>query len=153
MNEHVLTVTLLTQAIQELLEAEFPLVQVVGEVSNYKRHQSGHRYFTLKDDAAQIRCVLWRGRPVPVELYDGMQVNVRGRITVYPLQGIISSIVILSYPQALVTSIWHSSSSNVNWQHWDISMQHVSGRFHAYHELSGWLPHPLALQSVTSSQR
>lgn len=87
MNEHVLTVTLLTQAIQELLEAEFPLVQVVGEVSNYKRHQSGHRYFTLKDDAAQIRCVLWRGRPVPVELYDGMQVNVRGRITVYPLQG------------------------------------------------------------------
>lgn len=87
MNEHVLTVTLLTQAIQELLEAEFPLVHVVGEISNYKRHQSGHRYFTLKDDSAQIRCVLWRGRSVSVELSDGMQVKVHGRITVYPLQG------------------------------------------------------------------
>lgn len=87
MNEHVLTVTLLTQAIRQTLEDEFPLVHVVGEVSNFKHHQSGHRYFTLKDEGAQIRCVLWRGRPVPVELRDGMLVRVRGRVTVYPLQG------------------------------------------------------------------
>lgn len=87
MNEHVLTVSLLTQAISQVLEAEFPLVHVLGEVSNYKRHQSGHRYFTLKDEGAQIRCVLWRGRTVPFELQDGMQVKVRGRLSVYPLQG------------------------------------------------------------------
>ncbi len=87
MNEHVLTVSLLTQAISQVLEAEFPLVHVLGEVSNYKRHQSGHRYFTLKDEGAQIRCVLWRGRAVPFELQDGMQVKVRGRLSVYPLQG------------------------------------------------------------------
>ncbi|MCS6999476.1 MAG: exodeoxyribonuclease VII large subunit [Bacteroidota bacterium] len=87
MNEHVLTVTLLTQAIRELLETEFPIVHVVGEISNYKLHQSGHRYFTLKDEGAQIRCVIWRGRAVPYELGDGMQVRVRGRLTVYPLQG------------------------------------------------------------------
>ncbi|MCX7929536.1 MAG: exodeoxyribonuclease VII large subunit [Chlorobi bacterium] len=87
MDEHVLTVTLLTQAIRQTLEGEFALVHVIGEISNYKRHQSGHRYFTLKDEGAQIRCVLWRGRPVPVELSDGMQVKVRGRLSVYPLQG------------------------------------------------------------------
>lgn len=87
MNEHVLTVSLLTQAISQVLEEEFPLVHVLGEVSNYKRHQSGHRYFTLKDEGAQIRCVLWRGRTVPFELRDGMQVKVRGRLSVYPLQG------------------------------------------------------------------
>ncbi|GIV56059.1 MAG: exodeoxyribonuclease 7 large subunit [Candidatus Kapaibacterium sp.] len=87
MNEHVLTVSLLTQAISQVLEEEFPLVHVLGEVSNYKRHQSGHRYFTLKDEGAQIRCVLWRGRTVPFELQDGMQVKVRGRLSVYPLQG------------------------------------------------------------------
>lgn len=87
MQEYVFTVSLLTQAIQELLEAEFPIVHVVGEISNYKRHQSGHRYFILKDASAQIRCVLWRGRPVPFELTDGMQVRVRGKVTVYPLQG------------------------------------------------------------------
>jgi exodeoxyribonuclease VII large subunit len=87
MDEHVLTVTSLTQAIRETLEAEFPIVHVVGEVSNYKLHQSGHRYFTLKDEGAQIRCVLWRGRQADVELRDGMQIKVRGRLTVYPLQG------------------------------------------------------------------
>ncbi len=87
MNEHVLTVSLLTQAISQVLEAEFPLVYVLGEISNYKHHQSGHRYFTLKDEGAQIRCVLWRGRPVHFELRDGMQVKVRGRLSVYPLQG------------------------------------------------------------------
>lgn len=87
MNEHVLTVSLLTQAISQVLESEFPLVYVLGEVSNYKRHQSGHRYFTLKDEGAQIRCVLWRGRALPFELQDGMQVKVRGRLSVYPLQG------------------------------------------------------------------
>ncbi len=87
MNEHVLTVTSLTQAIRQTLESEFPVVYVVGEVSNYKRHQSGHRYFTLKDEGAQIRCVLWRGRQVEVEFHDGMQVKVRGRLSVYPLQG------------------------------------------------------------------
>lgn len=87
MNEHVLTVTSLTQAIREKLETEFPIVHVVGEISNYKHHQSGHRYFTFKDEGAQIRCVIWRGRQVDIALRDGMQIKVRGRLSVYPLQG------------------------------------------------------------------
>ncbi len=87
MNNDALSVTLLTRIIQETLENEFPFVRVVGEISNYKHHSSGHRYFTLKDDTAQIRCVMWRTRSISMQPSDGLKVVVTGRLSLYPSQG------------------------------------------------------------------
>ena len=56
----VYTVTRLNQEARDLLELTFPYLWVEGEVSNLARPPSGHLYFTLKDDAAQIRGVIWR---------------------------------------------------------------------------------------------
>ena len=58
----VMTVTALNQAVARLLERSFPLSWIAGEVSNFTRASSGHWYFTLKDDAAQVRAVMFRGR-------------------------------------------------------------------------------------------
>ena len=57
MKSHILTVTQLTSQIKNLLEGTFPDVWVEGEVSSWKRAASGHYYFSLKDDRAQVRCV------------------------------------------------------------------------------------------------
>ncbi len=83
------TVTELTRHIKQMLESGFPSVVVVGEISNLKRHTSGHIYFTLKDDTAQLSAVLWRSR-VPflhTAPQDGMKVVVTGRISVYEVRG------------------------------------------------------------------
>lgn len=82
-----LSVSELTHHLQRLLEESFPYVRVRGEISNYKLHSSGHRYFTLKDEGAQLACVLWRGRPLNVELHDGLRVVAEGSITVRPQRG------------------------------------------------------------------
>ena len=58
----VLTVSALNQAVARLLERSFPLTWIAGEISNFTRASSGHWYFTLKDDAAQVRAVMFRGR-------------------------------------------------------------------------------------------
>src|SRR5689334_3176903 len=87
MTNDALTVSILTRIIQERLESDFPFVRVLGEISNYKQHSSGHRYFTLKDEGAQIRCVMWRTRSLAFQPSDGMKVFVSGRITLYPAQG------------------------------------------------------------------
>jgi len=57
-----LTVSALNRAVAGLLERSFPLVRVQGEIANLTRAASGHWYFTLKDDAAQVRCVMFRSR-------------------------------------------------------------------------------------------
>src|SRR5690625_7857974 len=59
---------------------EYGDVWVEGEISNFKRHRSGHCYFTLKDEDAQVRCVMWRHftRYVFFEPQDGMLVRVHG---------------------------------------------------------------------------
>jgi len=83
------TVGLLTRRITAALEAEFPDVWVVGEISNFNRHTSGHVFFTLKDDQASIRCVLWKsaaGRLAP-DIGDGVEVEVRGHVSVFEKQG------------------------------------------------------------------
>ena len=56
----IFTVAELTRAIRGTLETKFGAVWVQGEVSNYKLHPSGHQYFTLKDQRAQIACVIFR---------------------------------------------------------------------------------------------
>lgn len=88
-SDKALTVTEITRQIKFSLEAKFPRVWIQGEISNFKQHASGHLYFTLKDEGAQLSVVMWRSRSLylnfPIE--DGMKVIARGSITVYPPRG------------------------------------------------------------------
>lgn len=83
----ILSVSELTRQIRTLLEEAIGEVLVVGEISNFKTHTSGHRYFTLKDGEAQIQCVMWKTRQLAFAPTDGMRVVVGGRLTVYPARG------------------------------------------------------------------
>jgi exodeoxyribonuclease VII large subunit len=85
----VFTVAELTRSIRGTLETKFGAVWVQGEISNYKLHPSGHQYFTLKDQRAQIACVIWRDTMAPLRrpLADGAQVQVYGTVTVFEARG------------------------------------------------------------------
>ncbi|MCP5541573.1 MAG: exodeoxyribonuclease VII large subunit [Akkermansiaceae bacterium] len=85
----VLSVSELTRSIRDTLEGRFGTVWVEGEISNYRPHGSGHHYFTLKDDTAQLSCVLFRGqaRNLSMRLADGLKVQAEGEITVYEARG------------------------------------------------------------------
>ena len=85
----ILTVGELTRSIRNLLETRFGAVWVQGEISNYKKHPSGHQYFTLKDQRAAISCVIFRDAlpPFPKPLSDGMQVQIYGNVTVFEARG------------------------------------------------------------------
>jgi len=87
--QQTLTVSQLTSQIKNSLEGEFPNVWVAGEISNHSRPQSGHSYFTLKDDQAQIRAVMWRSAAARLkfELADGLDVVCHGHIDVYAPRG------------------------------------------------------------------
>jgi exodeoxyribonuclease VII large subunit len=84
-----LTVSELTRRIKKILETGFPGILVGGELSNVKLHSSGHLYFTLKDESAQLPGVMWRSRVPSLSFVpaDGMKVVVSGRITVYEVRG------------------------------------------------------------------
>jgi exodeoxyribonuclease VII large subunit len=84
-----LTVSELTDRIQGVLETEFLDVWVEGEVSNLKLATSGHWYFSLKDERAQLAAVVWRNdaRLVRFRPKDGMKVLARGQLRVYPPRG------------------------------------------------------------------
>lgn len=83
------TVSDLTEAIRTALEAEFSSVSVVGEISGTRAGPSGHVYFTLKDEGAQISCALFArtARFLRFKPRDGLQVVVRGRVDVYAPRG------------------------------------------------------------------
>ncbi|TAK53209.1 MAG: exodeoxyribonuclease VII large subunit, partial [Bacteroidetes bacterium] len=88
--EHnIISVSDLTRRIKSVLETDFTNVAISGEISNFKRHSSGHLYFTLKDQSAQISGVLWRGRAAYLSFtpQDGMKVIARGNVTVYEPRG------------------------------------------------------------------
>jgi exodeoxyribonuclease VII large subunit len=87
MSEKPLKISEISSKIKDVLENTFISVYITGEISNYKYHSSGHHYFSLKDENAQISCVIWRSRPVRFNLEDGMKVIARGSLTVYPPQG------------------------------------------------------------------
>ncbi len=70
-----------------MIEETFGEVLIVGEISNFKQHTSGHRYFTLKDADASISCVMWRSRQLDFIPADGMRVTVGGKLTVYAARG------------------------------------------------------------------
>ena len=75
MPEKIYTIGQLTRELKELLESSFSRIWVEGEISNYLKHTSGHRYFTLKDQNAQIKCVIWKwqGNNLIFEPFNGMK--------------------------------------------------------------------------------
>ena len=85
----VFSVSAITNAVKLRLEEHFPGVWVAGEVSNFVRASSGHQYFSLKDDKTTIRCCMWRAFALRMRFdpKNGMQVVVRGGITVFPQRG------------------------------------------------------------------
>ncbi|MBD2188992.1 exodeoxyribonuclease VII large subunit [Pseudanabaena mucicola] len=86
-SKDAVTVAGLTQAITLLLRDEIGIVKVTGEISGFTTAASGHRYFTLKDESAQIDCVMWASRTLSFRPKSGMQVVVQGRLTVYATRG------------------------------------------------------------------
>ncbi|MCX6178414.1 MAG: exodeoxyribonuclease VII large subunit [Chlorobiales bacterium] len=89
MSIEILSVSELTLQIKSGLETLFPQVKIKGEISNFKRHSSGHSYLTLKDEGAQIAAVIWKttGNRLAMTLKDGMNVVAEGRLEVYPPSG------------------------------------------------------------------
>ncbi|MBI1933726.1 MAG: exodeoxyribonuclease VII large subunit [Ignavibacteriales bacterium] len=87
--EKAISVSELTNYIKRVIEENFEQVRIIGEISNFKAHASGHWYFTLKDKNAQISCTMWKGlnNYVFFTPQDGMQIVVTGKITVYPPRG------------------------------------------------------------------
>lgn len=85
----VLTVTELNRSVRDLLEHSFPLFWVSGEISNLTRAASGHWYFSLKDSAAQVRCVMFRGRNSYLDWIpkEGDKVEARALVTLYEARG------------------------------------------------------------------
>jgi exodeoxyribonuclease VII large subunit len=84
-----LSVSEITSQIKFQLEESFQQISVIGEISNFKAHISGHWYFTLKDSNASISCTMWKGLNSYVFFtpQDGMKVIVNGKISVYPPRG------------------------------------------------------------------
>lgn len=85
----IITISELTAQIKNLLEGNFQQVWVSGEISNFKHHYSGHMYFTLKDDSAEIKVVMFKGfnQYLRFKPEDGMQVLANGRLSVYEQRG------------------------------------------------------------------
>jgi exodeoxyribonuclease VII large subunit len=99
----VLSVSELTARIKEQLEVAFPAVWVEGEISNLRMPGSGHAYFTLKDETAQLRAVLFRnrGRRIRFEPEDGMKVLAFGGLDLYPPRGEYQLVVELLEPKGV----------------------------------------------------
>ncbi len=96
-DRNIYSVSELTQKIKSLLEENYPFIWINGEISNFRVPSSGHFYFTLKDDAAQISAVMFRGQNKRLEFLpeDGMSVTGYGRISVYAPRGAYQ--IILEY--------------------------------------------------------
>jgi exodeoxyribonuclease VII large subunit len=84
-----LTVSELTESVRKAIEARFQSVWVEGEISNFKAHSSGHWYFTIKDEGAQLRAKCFRSANSRIRFRptDGLHVRARGRLTVYEARG------------------------------------------------------------------
>lgn len=91
MSQQVLTITQINEYIRSMMDQDALLtgLAVKGEISNYKVYPSGHHYFTLKDEGASLRCVMFRSSAVKMRFKpeNGMKVIAMGRIAVYPRDG------------------------------------------------------------------
>ena len=85
----VISISELNRRARQSLEKEFPLLWVAGEISNLTRAASGHVYFSLKDETAQARCVMFRSRAqsIPWRLENGQQVEARALVSLYEPRG------------------------------------------------------------------
>ncbi len=99
----VLTVSQLAERLRQVVEERFPAVWVEGEISNFRFYGSGHAYFTLKDEAAQLRAVLFRNRlrRLRFEPGDGQHVLAFGSLEVYAQRGEYQLVVELLEPKGL----------------------------------------------------
>ncbi len=99
----IYTVSRLTAEIKTLLEDRYPFIWVSGEVTNFVRAGSGHFYFALKDDKAQIKAVMFRGQTRGVKFLpeNGMHLNGLGRISVYEPRGVYQIIFEFLEPQGV----------------------------------------------------
>jgi|TARA_Y100000310_G_scaffold324251_1_gene385913 exodeoxyribonuclease VII large subunit len=91
----VLTVSQITAQVKSVLDGTFQSVLVEGEISNFLHHSSGHMYFTLKDDKAELRAVMFQGDNSRLKFVPegGMKVLVRGKVTVYEARGVYQIII------------------------------------------------------------
>jgi exodeoxyribonuclease VII large subunit len=88
-NHSILSVSDLVRSVRDVVESRFPLMWVSGEISGWRPAASGHVYFSLKDEQAQVDCVMWRNRASYLEWQpkDGAKVEVRALATLYEPRG------------------------------------------------------------------
>lgn len=88
-DKQILTVSDLNRLAREVLEQSFPLFWVSGEVSNFTRAASGHWYFSLKDQTAQVKCVMFKGRNSYIDFIprEGDKIEARATVTLYEARG------------------------------------------------------------------
>ncbi len=103
MTDAVFTVSEITSAIAELMGEAFPRVAIRGQISNLRRQSSGHLYFSLKDEGAQLGCAMWRSSVERMKFRpeDGQDVVASGRVEVYPPHGKYQLIVSSLTPMGL----------------------------------------------------
>ena len=103
MERRVYTVLQINRYIKGMLEDDYILgsLWIKGEISNYKKHSSGHIYFTLKDDKSALDCIMFKeyADMMPFELYNGMDIIVCGYISVYEKTGSYKLYVQIADPQ------------------------------------------------------
>jgi exodeoxyribonuclease VII large subunit len=100
---NILSISELTSQIRDLLEVDFADVWVVGELSSFRAPSSGHLYFTLKDDESQVKAVMFRSSAGLLRFRpeDGLEVIVRGRVSVYPARGDLQLYVTIMEPRGV----------------------------------------------------
>src|SRR5207244_1689348 len=98
---HFYSVSEITEALREVLSGHFSDIWVAGEISGAKLPASGHYYFTLKDETAQLRCVCYKmtARYLKFKPQDGVAVLARGRIDLYQTRGEVQLVVEALEPQ------------------------------------------------------
>jgi exodeoxyribonuclease VII large subunit len=101
--KEILTVRELTERIRFVLESSFDSIWVEGEISNLRKPASGHLYFTLKDEQAQIRAVIFRPvyRAMRFDIQDGMHIICRARLSVYKPRGEYQIIIEVAEPKGI----------------------------------------------------
>jgi exodeoxyribonuclease VII large subunit len=99
--QNIFSVSRLTEEIKQLLEESYPFIWISGEISNLRIPSSGHAYFTLKDDRAQIAAVMFAGqlKRLPFDLEDGITLLALGRVTVYRPRGVYQIILEHARPE------------------------------------------------------
>src|SRR5947207_3035531 len=134
----------LVSTVRTHIDREYGDVWVEGEISNFRAHDSGHLYFTLKDQNAQIRAVMFRSsaRLLRFRPDDGMQIVLRGRVTIYEDRG---ELQISATHHGLHRSNLRGrarcrlllNSSRPSWKRKDCSIRHARRRFRFCRAASG----------------